>query len=174
MSNLPNRNQLIEGALWKALMGLAGPMFVSTTLQNTQTVIDLFWVGRLGSDAVAALAMSGTMLMMLFPVVMGLATGTVALVSRCVGAGRIDEAAEVGGQSLFVALGFGIVAGWMGWLSAEGLCRLLGGSPEVVRLGTQYMGISFLGSFTVFVLFIGNSILQASGNTVVPMYAMLL
>lgn len=155
-------------------MRLAGPMFVSTTLQNMQSVIDLFWVGRLGSDAVAAMAMSGTMLMMLFPVVMGLSTGTVAMVSRCVGAGRLDEASEVGGQSLMVALWFGIVAGGVGWLSAEWLCRLLGGSEEVVRLGTQYMGISFLGGFTVFVLFIGNSILQASGNTVVPMYAMLL
>jgi putative MATE family efflux protein len=155
-------------------MRLAGPMFVSTTLQNAQSVIDLFWVGRLGSEAVAALAMSGTLLMALFPVVMGLSTGTVAMVSRCVGAGRGHEAAEVGGQSLVVALVFGLVAGTVGWFSAEWLCRLLGGSEAVVQLGADYMGISFLGCFTVFLLFIGSSILQASGNTVVPMQAMLL
>jgi putative MATE family efflux protein len=167
-------NDLTQGPLAKALLRLAGPMFVSTTLQNAQSVIDLFWVGRLGSDAVAALAVSGTLLMTLFPVVMGLSTGTVAMVSRCVGAGRGHEAAEVGGQSLVVALVFGLVAGVAGWFSSEWLCRLLGGSEVVVRLGTEYMGISFLGSFTVFLLFIGSSILQASGNTVVPMQAMLL
>jgi putative MATE family efflux protein len=149
-------------------------MFISTTLQNAQSVIDLFWVGRLGSDAVAALAMSGTLLMMLFPVVMGLSTGTVAMVSRYIGAGQRTEAAEVGGQSLVVALVFGLLMGVAGWFASEWLCRLLGGSEEVVRLGTDYMGISFLGCFTVFLLFIGNSILQASGNTMVPMIAMLL
>ncbi len=170
----PAQNDLTQGPLAKALMRLAGPMFVSTTLQNAQSVIDLFWVGRLGSEAVAALAMSGTLLMALFPVVMGLSTGTVAMVSRCVGAGRGHEAAEVGGQSLVVALVFGLVAGTVGWFSAEWLCRLLGGSEAVVQLGADYMGISFLGCFTVFLLFIGSSILQASGNTVVPMQAMLL
>ncbi len=158
----------------RTLMRLAGPMFISTTLQNAQSIIDLFWVGRLGSDAVAALAMGGTLLMMLFPVVMGLSTGTVALVSRLIGAGQRTEAAEVGGQSLIVALVCGLLLGVAGWFASEGLCRLLGGSDEVVRLGADYMGISFLGSFTVFVLFIGNSILQASGNTMVPMMAMLL
>lgn len=149
-------------------------MFVSTTLQNLQSVIGLFWVGRLGSDSVAALAMSGTLLMMLFPVVMGLATGTIAIVSRSVGSGHFDEAAEVGGQSLLAALICGVIAGVAGWVWAGDLCRWQGATGEVARLATQFLGISFLGSFTVFILFIGNSILQASGNTVIPMYAMVL
>jgi len=84
MSPAPSNNvqRLTTGSVWKGLMSLAGPMFISTTLQNLQSVIGLFWVGRLGSDSVAALAMSGTVLMMLFPVVMGLATGTVAVVTK--------------------------------------------------------------------------------------------
>ncbi len=155
-------------------MGLAWPMFVSTTLQNLQSVIGLFWVGRLGSDSVAALAMSGTLLMMLFPVVMGLATGTIAIVSRSVGAGNSAEAEEVGGHSLITALICGIIAGVAGWYWAGDMCRWQGATGEVARLGTKYLEISFLGSFTVFILFIGSSILQASGNTVIPMYAMLL
>ncbi|MEI6516058.1 MAG: MATE family efflux transporter, partial [bacterium] len=154
-------------------MGLAGPMFIATTLQNLQSVIGLFWVGRLGSDAVAALAMSGTVLMMLFPVVMGLSTGTVALVSRRMGEGRPVDAAEAGGQSLVVALLCGVVAGVAGWYWAGDMCRLQGATGEVARLGTQYLGISFLGCFTVFLLFIGNSILQSAGNTVIPMIAMI-
>jgi putative MATE family efflux protein len=165
---------LTEGPLMKGLLRLAGPMFVSAMLQNAQTVIDLFWVGRLGSDAVAALALSGTILMMLFPVVMGLSTGTVAVVSRCVGARQWDEAAESAGQSLLVALVFGTLAGITGWFCAEPLCRLLGGQGAVVTLGAAYLKVSFLGSTAIFVLFIGSSILQASGNTVLPMYAMVM
>lgn len=164
---------LTTGSVWKGLMGLAGPMFIATTLQNLQSVIGLFWVGRLGSDAVAALAMSGTVLMMLFPVVMGLSTGTVAMVSRRMGEGRPADAAEAGGQSLVVSLLCGVVAGVAGWYWAGDMCRLQGATGEVARLGTQYLGISFLGCFTVFLLFIGNSILQAAGNTVIPMIAMI-
>jgi len=165
---------LTTGSVWKVLLGLAWPMFVSTTLQNLQTVIGLFWVGRLGSDSVAALAMSGTLLMMLFPVVMGLSTGTIAIVSRSVGSGNPAEAAEVGGHSLLAALICGVIAGVAGWYWAGDMCRWQGATGEVARLGTQYLEISFLGCFTVFILFIGNSILQASGNTVIPMYAMVL
>ena len=169
-----NVSVLTTGSVWKGLMSLAGPMFISTTLQNLQSVIGLFWVGRLGSDAVAALAMSGTILMMLFPVVMGLATGTVAVVSRSMGAGKPAEAVEAGGQSLVVALMCGVVAGVAGWIWSGDMCRWQGATGEVARLGAGYLGVSFLGCFTVFLMFIGNSILQASGNTVIPMRAMIL
>jgi len=164
---------ITTGPLGKALLGMAWPMFVGTTLQNLQAVIGLFWVGRLGSQSVAALAMSGTLLMMLFPVVMGLATGTVAVVSRSIGAGQVDRATEAGGQSLVVALVCGIIAGVAGWVWAGDLCRLQGATGEVARLSVQYLQIAFLGCFTVFLLFIGNSILQASGNTFIPMVAMI-
>lgn len=166
--------RLTEGSVWKGLMGLAVPMFISTTLQNVQSVIGLFWVGRLGSDAVAALAMSGTVLMMLFPLVMGLSTGTVAVVSRSMGAKRPAEAVEAGGQSLVVSFLFGIVAGFAGWYWAADICQWQGAHGEVARLGTQYLKISFLGCVTVFLMFIGNSILQAAGDTVVPMKAMVI
>lgn len=169
-----NVNNLTQGNLLRGLFKLAGPMFVSAVLQNVQSLIDLFWVGRLGSNSVAALAMSGTVLMLLFPIVIGMSTGTVAFVSRRVGAGRHDEASDAAGQSLVLAFLLGLTAGVTGWIFARDLCRLLGASAEVVRLGSAYLQILFLGSFTVFLLFIGNSILQGAGNTVVPMCAMIL
>lgn len=167
-------NDLTSGPLWRGIARLSFPMMIGAALQNLQSVIDLYWVGGLGEAAVAALAVSGTILMMLFPLVMGLSTGTVAVVSRSVGAGCRPEAAEAGGQSLLLALVFGVGAGGVGWFGAGGLCHLLGAEGEVARLGVDYLRISFLGSFTMFALFMGNSILMASGNTVLPMYAMAL
>ncbi|MBT3293962.1 MAG: hypothetical protein HN919_16805 [Verrucomicrobia bacterium] len=106
-----DHNQITEGGLLRATLLLAGPMMASSVLQNVQSLIDLFWVSRLGADAVAALSMSGTMLMLLFPIVLGLATGTVAIVSRHVGAGEMDEASRVAGQDSVVML-----------IAAVGLC----------------------------------------------------
>ena len=167
-------NELTSGNVLSCLLKLAGPMFASTMLQNLQSLIDLFWVGKLGSNSVAALAMSGTILMLLFPIVMGAATGTVAMVSRFVGARQLDKASDTAGQSLLVALLIGIATGLLGWFFADDLCRLLGADESVTRLARDYLGISFLGCFTVFVLFIGNSALQGAGNTMLPMFAMLL
>ena len=79
-------NQITDGHLLKAIGWLTAPMLVGAVLQNMQSLIDLFWVGGLGSKAVAAVAMSATILMVLFPMLMGLSTGTVALVARAVGA----------------------------------------------------------------------------------------
>ncbi len=168
------RHGLTSGPLLPALVGLAGPMFASALLQNLQSLIDLFWVGRLGSPAVAALAMGGTILMLMFPIVMGAATGTVAMVARAVGAGRPDDASAAAGQSLLVALLLGLATGAIGYLFRVPLCGLLGGDPTVRGLATQYLGLNFLGAFTVFVLFIGNSALQGAGNPMLPMRAMLL
>jgi putative MATE family efflux protein len=165
-------NPLTGGSLLSGIRTLAWPMFAAALLQNAQSLIDLFWVGRLGSTSVAALAMSGTVLMTLFPVVMGLCVGTVAFVSRNVGGGRLGDASEAAGQSLLLALALGVLTGLPGWLAAGKLCLLLGASPEVLEKGVAYLRVSFLGSFSVFLLFTGNSVLQGAGNTRVPMCVM--
>ena len=72
-------------------------MMISAILQNAQSLIDLYWVGRLGAVAVAALSLSGIVIMALFPVQMGLATGAVALVSRAYGAGDRRRASSLAG-----------------------------------------------------------------------------
>lgn len=167
-------NHLVEGGIVRGLLRLSGPMFVSALLQNLQSVIDLFWVGRLGSEAVAALAVSGIILMLLFPVIMGVSMGTVAMVSRAIGAKHPDEAGEIAGQSMLLALVFGLSAGAVGYFCAGTLCQVLGVTPEVAPLATTYLQISFIGAFTVFLLFVGNSSLQGAGNSTIPMCAMAL
>ncbi|MDD3604985.1 MAG: MATE family efflux transporter, partial [Kiritimatiellae bacterium] len=167
-----NREVLTEGGLLKAIAVLAVPMLAGAVLQNVQSLIDLFWVGRLGSRAVAAVAMSGTILMVLFPMLMGLSTGTIALVSRSVGAGRPEDAAAAAGQSLMLAVVLGGITAACGWLFSPHLFRLLGAEPELIHDGSIYLRICLIGSFTVFILFIGNAALQGAGDAVTPMCIM--
>lgn len=166
------REGLTGGSLVQAVMRLAAPMLASAVLQNVQSLIDLFWVGRLGPTAVAAVAMSGTILMVLFPMLMGLSTGTVALVARAVGAGRHDEAGAAAGQSLLLSILVGGLSALVGWFFSTRLFLLLGAEPSVMAEGGAYLRIALLGSFTVFTLFIGNAALQGAGDTVMPMFVM--
>ena len=163
---------LTEGRILRAIGQLATPMLVAGVLQNLQSLIDLFWVGRLGPAAVAGVAMSGTVLMVLYPLLMGAATGTIALVARAAGAKRFDEASRAAGQSLMLALVLGGLTGIVGWLLSDKLFGLLRPPADVVAGGVAYLRVSLFGSFTVFVLFIGNSALQGAGDAVTPMWIM--
>lgn len=167
-----SNNDLTSGSLLRGIFRLAGPMFLSAQLQNLQTLIDLFWVGRLGADAVAALSIGGTVLMLLFPFVMGMAVGTVAFVARYIGAGRPAEAADAARQSLLISFIVGLVTGFACIPFSRPLCLLLGATPAVADLGVQYLNISFAGAYTMFVLFTASSTIQGSGNSVIPMLAM--
>ena len=168
----PDKGALTQGHLLKSLGVLAVPMLVAALLQNLQSLIDLFWVGSLGPHALAAVALGGTILMILFPMLMGLSTGTVALVARAVGAQRWDEAGAVASQSMMLALVMGGLTAIVTPFISEHLLVLLGASGEVLAEGNAYLRISLWGSFTVFLLFIGNSALQGAGDAVTPMVIM--
>ncbi len=169
-----NVNPLIRLPLRHGLFRLAGPMFGSALLQNAQSLIDLFWVGKLGAAAVAALSLSGTVLFLMWPLVMGMSVGTVALVSRHVGAGRPDKAAAAAGQSLGLSLIAGALVGGGGLLGLNAILGLIGPEPAVAALARQYLAISFIGFGTVFLLSLSTSAMQAAGNAFLPMAAMIL
>lgn len=164
--------QLTEGPLLRALTRLATPMLVSAILQNILSLVNLFWVGSLGANAVAAVAMAATILMILFPALMGLSTGTIALVARSIGGGQAEQAGYVTAQSLWLALFLGVLSGLLGWFCADGLFHLLGAESAVIRAGARYLQIALLGSVVTFVLFISTAALQGAGDTWTPLWVM--
>lgn len=166
------RGDLTEGSIPGAIAVLAMPMLVAGMLQNLQSIIDLFWVGRLGPGAVASVSMSGTILFLLSPLLMGVSTGTIALVARAIGAGQHEEANRAAGQSLMLALVLGVLSAVVGLLLSAKAFHLLQAPEEIVADGVAYLRIMLVGSFTMFVLFIGNSALQGAGDAVTPMWIM--
>ncbi|MDZ4199012.1 MAG: MATE family efflux transporter, partial [Kiritimatiellia bacterium] len=164
---------LTTGSASGAILRLAWPMLIGSILQNVQSLIDLFWVGRLGPQAIASVAMGGTAIMVIFPLWMGLSTGTVAIVSRAIGAGRPRDAAHAAGQSLLLSVILGAFSGLVGMGIAEPFLKLLGAAPEIVKSGGDYLAILLYGSTTSYLLFTGNSALQGAGDTVTPMRTML-
>ena len=139
---------LTEGHIFKAITSLAAPMLAGAVLQNTQSLIDLFWVGRLGPSAIASVAMAATIMMVLFPMLMGLSTGTIALVARATGARKPEEAGLATSQSLILAMVFGGMSALLGLVGADPLFRILGASPDVTAQGGEFLRILLLGGIT--------------------------
>jgi putative MATE family efflux protein len=147
---------------------------VVALLHTTQSLIDMFWVGKLGTASIAAVAISGTIIMVLFTVIAGVSTGTLALVARNIGAGNREKAETVATQSIALGIIMSSLAVAAGLLFTEKLFSLLGASREVIEAGTGYLKILLVGGVTMFILFLGNAVLQGTGDTVTPMKLMVL
>src|SRR5574344_2697813 len=106
---LKSNTKIINGSLLGGLFSLATPMLMQALLQNLQSIIDLYFVGGLGSSAVAAVSASGTILFVLTPFLMGASLGIIAMVSRFTGEGKSALAAKTAGQSLTIAIVFGLL-----------------------------------------------------------------
>jgi putative MATE family efflux protein len=179
------RSPLLSGSLLRALGMLTVPMLLSGALQEVQSLIDLFWVGRLGPHAVAAVSMSGIVMFLLSPVAMGLMVGTVALVSRQVGARQPAEAGHAAAQSILLGAVLGVLVSVLGWFLTPTLFPLLGvratdavqhqvNPAEVVREGIGFLRIIMAGQWVLFILLACYAALQASGNARTPMLCSLI
>jgi putative MATE family efflux protein len=171
---------LLSGSLARALASLCIPMLLSGALQEVQSLIDLFWVGRLGPHAVAAVSMSGIVMFLLSPVAMGLMIGTVALVSRRVGAHQPREAGHAAAQALLLSAALGVLASVGGWFLAPQVFPLLGvrvtdavqqgvDPAQIVREGIGFLRIIMAGQWLIFILLACYASLQAAGNVRTPM-----
>ncbi|MHC4777213.1 MAG: MATE family efflux transporter [Planctomycetota bacterium] len=170
----PAPNYILKGSVLLAVVRLAWPLWIAVALQDAHSLVDLFWVGKLGKEAVAALAQCGVLMGFGFVIAIGLSTGVVAMVSRFIGEGKPKEAGVVAWQALFMGIAAGILATAMGLPLAGPLLSLIGAKGQVLALGTGYLQIIATGAVGIFVIFAMNSALRGAGDTVTPMIAMLL
>jgi putative MATE family efflux protein len=146
-------------------------MIIGTILDDAYNLVDMYWVGKLGPEAVAAVALSGIIMGTASVLAFGVSIGTMALVSRFQGMRQPRNASRVVAQSILLALALGVLTALGGALLAGSFLRLLGAAPEVVQQGGRYLRIVAVGSVMGYLCFVLNSALRASGDAVTPMIA---
>jgi putative MATE family efflux protein len=156
----------IVGNLWS----LSWPIMITQTVTTLGPTFDMIWVGKLGAVAIAGVGISGMIVQMMNTVRMGLQTGTRALVARYVGAGDEEEANNIAQQTLVVTIGFAIFMAVIGIFLARQMLLLLGVETGVVAEGAAYLRIQLVGMVTMSFVMMAQSIMQASGDSVTPMY----
>jgi len=160
---------LTEGNILGNLWSLTWPTTISRTIRMLGPMIDMIWVGSLGSAALAGVGVSGIAVTIINSARMGLNTGTRALLTRAVGAGNENTANHVIQQSLVISGFFALITASIGIFFAESILMLLGVEPEVVREGAAYMRIMFVGSVAMSFGMQTLGIMQASGDAITPM-----
>jgi putative MATE family efflux protein len=153
----------------RAAFALAWPGIIEQSVSAGGTAIVFAFVGHLGATATAGAGAAGNFLFLLFPVWRSLAIGTIAIVSRRMGEGRPDEAADATRQSLVLGALAGIVFGVGFIVFAAPLLRLLGASEDVVAVGAPFLAVIGASSGASTVGLIGTSAMRAAGDTRTPM-----
>jgi MATE family, multidrug efflux pump len=157
------------GSLNRAILLLAVPMVLEMVLESLFAVVDVFWVGRLGANAVAAVGLTESMLTLVFSVAMGLSLSTTAMVARRIGEKDPEGAAVAGVQAIALGLFVSLAIGIPCYIFAPNLLRFMGASPEIVAIGSGYTRICLGGSFAVLLLFLNNAIFRGAGDAAIAM-----
>lgn len=158
-----------EGAIGRAIVLLAVPMVLEMCMESLFGVVDVFWVSRLGADAVATVGLTETALTVLFVVAMGLSIGATALVSRRIGEKDERAAGSVAVQAIIIGVLVSATTAISGYFFAPNLLRIMGGSDSVVRIGSGYTRMILSGSVTIFLLFLINAVFRGAGDAAIAM-----
>jgi putative MATE family efflux protein len=157
------------GSLNRAILLLAIPMVLEMVLESLFAVVDVFWVARLGAEAVATVGLTESLLSLVFAVGLGLSLSTTAMVARRIGEKDPEGAAVAGVQAIAIGLVVSVLVGLPCLFYAPHLLRLMGASPQIIAVGSGYARIALAGSGAIMMLFLNNAIFRGAGDAAIAM-----
>lgn len=159
----------IEGSITKSIFSLAIPVIITNFFNIILEITDAIFVGKLGSNMLAAVGMAGTIMFFLSTFIGGLGVGLIALLSRTFGESDFEKADHIAVQAIYLGLIISLIIGILGFISSDFLLKFLGAEGEILKIGSEYVKILFIGLFTMFFMFFGNAVFQSAGDTFTPM-----
>lgn len=158
-----------EGSISRAVLLLATPMVLEMLMESLFAVVDIFWVTRLGANAVATVGLTESMLTIVFSVALGVSLSTTAMVARRIGEKDERGAATAAVQSIALGILVAVLVGVPGYVFASRMLQLMGAPPDVVAIGHTYTSIVFGGNVVVMLLFLNNAIFRGAGDASIAM-----
>ena len=159
-----NDTDFTRGPIGRALGLLAIPMMLEMSMEAIFAVVDIAFVSRLGTDAIAAVGITEAVVTVLYAVAVGLGMGVTAMVARRIGAKQLDAAASVTGQALWIGAALSIGIGIAGVIYAEDILAMMGATDSVVTMGKGFTAVSLGGSATIMYLFLLNAAFRGAGD----------
>lgn len=160
------------GKLNRAVGILAIPMVLEMAGESVFAICDAFFVARLGSEALAAVGLTESMLEIIYAIAVGLGMATTALVARRTGEKDPRGAARAGVQAVVIGIAISLLFGFAGAWFAPQLLGGMGASPEIVARGTSYTRVMYAGMATILLLFLNNAIYRGVGDAATAMRAL--
>jgi putative MATE family efflux protein len=163
------RHDYTAGPLKRGILLLAVPMVLELAMESLFALVDVFWVSRLGREAVAVVGLTEAVMSLIYAVAMGISFAATAIVARRIGEKNPEFAAHAAGQVLLIGALASTALGLAFGCFAADVLRLMGADASVVVVGTDFAHIMLGGNATVFMIFLINAIFRGAGDPALAM-----
>jgi putative MATE family efflux protein len=163
------QQDLTDGPISRAVVLLAIPMVLEMVMESLFAITNVFWVTRLGANAIATVGLTESMLTLVFSVAIGVSMSTTAMVARRIGEKDPAGAATAAVQAIVLGVVLAVLMGVPGYWFAPQLLDLMGAPADLVAVGQGYTALVLGGSITVLLLFLNNAIFRGAGDASIAM-----
>lgn len=155
--------------LSRSIFLLAVPMVLEMMMESLFAVVDIFFVSRLGSNAVATVGLTESMMTIIYSIAFGLSTGTTAIISRRIGEKNKEGASQAAGQAIIAGIFISVFLAIPGLFFSKELLHLMGASNKLVAENYQFTAIMMSGNIVILMLFIINAAFRSAGDAAIAM-----
>lgn len=158
-----------KGKLSRALILLAIPMVLEMLMESVFAVVDIFFVSKIGPEAVATVGITEAMITIIYALSLGLAMATTAVVSRRIGEKRPEMAAKAATQAIIISITISMVITLVGIFFNRGLLKLMGATKDMIQNCHGYTGILIGTNLVIMLLFVINAVFRSAGDAAISM-----
>ncbi len=170
---MPVKPALTQGPVWRRLSELAVPMVFGIVAVLSISLADTYFVGKLGTEPLAALSFTFPVTMAIASLSIGLGAGAASVLSRAVGADQSSQSKRLSTDALLLAvLVVGVVSG-LGYFTIRPLFSLLGAEGNTLNLIERYMQIWYISMPFLVIPMVANALIRAVGDAFWPSLIMI-
>ena len=158
-----------SGKLSRALFLLSVPMVLEMLLESVFAVVDIFFVSKLGPDAIATVGLTESVITIVYAIAVGLSMATSSMVSRRIGEKNHDGAAQTAVQAILIGIFISLIIAIPGAIFASDILSLMGASGAIVSEMSGYATWMLGGNVVIMLLFINNAIFRSAGDAAISM-----
>lgn len=158
-----------KGSIGRSVLLLSVPMVLEMLMESIFAVVDVYFVGRLGENAIATVGLTESLVTIIYTLAIGLSIGVTAMVARRIGEHNPDGAARAAVQAIIIGLALAVLISVTGVLLGPRLLHVMGASGDVIKIGSNYTRVMLGGNASILFLFLFNAIFRGAGDAAIAM-----
>jgi putative MATE family efflux protein len=153
----------------RAILLLSIPMVLEMVMESVFALTDIYFVSRLGSDSVAAVGITESLISFIYAIGGGLSMAATGMIARRIGEKKPEKASIAAAQAIIAGFLVSLFLAVPGIFMSSDILRLMGSENSVIETGHYYTSIMLTGNGIIILLFVNNAIFRSAGDAAISM-----